>query len=206
MSSAVRKLALTTHVTSSVGWFGAVAAFFALAVVGVASGDAQTVRSAYVAMDTITSMVIVPFCFAALVTGIVQGLGTTWGLFRYRWIVSKLLLTVLATVLLLVHTQGIGRVAAVAAARVLSNADLQNLRMELIAKAGAALMALVVATTLSVYKPWGLTSHGRRVAVGGSAVALQQHEKQWTVLWLAGLVAALTLFAVLHLSSGMHRH
>ena len=71
---------------------------FALAVVGIVSADAQTVRSAYVAMAPITSLVIVPFCFAALFTCIVQGLGTAWGLFRYRWVVAKLLLTVEATV------------------------------------------------------------------------------------------------------------
>ena len=206
MSSGVRKFALTTHVMSSVGWFGAVAAFFALAVIGIMSADAQMVRSASLAMEPITSLVIVPFCFAALVTGIVQGLGTSWGLFRYRWVVAKLLLTVLATVLLLVHTQAIERVAAVAADRVLSSTDLQNLRMELVAKAGAALMALVVATTLSVYKPWGLTSYGRRVTLRGNAVAVQSNEKVRAVLWVAGLIAALTLFAVLHLNGGVHHH
>jgi hypothetical protein len=84
MPSGVRKFALTTHVTSSVGWFGAVAAFLALAVVGVLSADAQTVRSAYLAMEPITWLVIVPLCVAASLTGVVQGLGTTWGLFRYR--------------------------------------------------------------------------------------------------------------------------
>ena len=206
MSSGVRKFALTTHVMSSVGWFGAVAAFFALAVIGIMSADAQMVRSASLAMEPITSLVIVPFCFAALVTGIVQGLGTSWGLFRYRWVVAKLLLTVLATLLLLVHTQAIERVAAVAADRVLSSTDLQNLRMELVAKAGAALMALVVATTLSVYKPWGLTSYGRRVTLRGNAVAVQSNEKVRAVLWVAGLIAALTLFAVLHLNGGVHHH
>src|ERR1700694_2239095 len=97
MTSGVRKFMLTTHVTSSVGWFGAVAAFLALAVVGVMSANGQTARSAYVAMETVTWMVIVPFSFAALITGIVQGLGTTWGLFRHQWVVAKLVLTVIAT-------------------------------------------------------------------------------------------------------------
>lgn len=46
MTSAARKFALTLHVTSSVGWLGAVAAFLALAIAGVTSGDAQMVRAA----------------------------------------------------------------------------------------------------------------------------------------------------------------
>lgn len=202
---ALRKFALTTHVTSSVGWFGAVAAFFALAVIGVLSANGQTVRSAYVSMETVTWMVIVPFSFAALITGIVQGLSTSWGLFRHRWVVAKLLLTVIATVLLLVHGQAVGRVGAVAMDRVLSSADLRTVRIRLIADAGAALMALVVATTLSVYKPWGLTSYGRRVAAIDTARDLSA-SRLWTALWFTGLVAALTLFALMHLFGGVHHH
>jgi hypothetical protein len=50
MTSGLRKFALTTHVTSSVGWLGAVGAFLALAIAGVGSENAQIVRSAYLAM------------------------------------------------------------------------------------------------------------------------------------------------------------
>src|SRR5258707_11647225 len=73
------------------------------------------VRAAYLAMHLITWFVIVPLCVAALSTGVIQSLGTTWGLFDHYWIVTKLLLTVLATVILLVHTQPIDHVAAMAA-------------------------------------------------------------------------------------------
>lgn len=203
MTPNVRKLALTTHVMSSVGWFGAVAAFLALAIAGVTSHTPQTVRAAYLSMELITWAVVVPAGIAALLTGIVQSLGTTWGLFRHQWIVAKLALTVVATVILLVHTQPIGRVAAVATTRMLSSADLRQLRMQLIADAGAALMALLVATTLSVYKPWGLTRYGQRadaIAVtpssAGAASAL------WTRVWIVGLVVAIVLFVMLHLMNG----
>ena len=50
LSPGVRKLALTTHVTASVGWLGSVAAFLALAVAGLRSTAAEMGRSAYVAM------------------------------------------------------------------------------------------------------------------------------------------------------------
>lgn len=50
MTPSLRKFALTTHVTSSVGWVGSVAAFLALAIAGVVSLDAQTVRAAYLTM------------------------------------------------------------------------------------------------------------------------------------------------------------
>ena len=162
MTPSRRKFALTTHVTSSVGWLGAVGAFLALAIAGVGSQDAQIVRAAYLAMHVTTWFVIVPLSLAALLTGIVQSLGTMWGLFRHYWIVTKLLLTVLATIILLVHTQPIDRVAAVAAQTTLATGDLRQLRIQLMGDACAALFVLLVTTTLSVYKPWGMTAYGLR--------------------------------------------
>ena len=101
MTPGLRKFALTAHVTCSVGWIGAVVVFLALAVVGLASQDAQTVRGAYLVMEPAARFVLVPLAFASLLTGIVQSLGTTWGLFRHYWVLFKLLITVLVTIVLL---------------------------------------------------------------------------------------------------------
>ena len=207
MTAGVRKFALTTHVTSSLGWFGAVAAFLSLAIGGLFSENAQTVRAAYLSMDFITWAVVVPLSIATLATGLIQSLGTPWGLFRYYWVTAKLGLTVLATIILLVHTQPIGRVAAFAAERALDSGDLRQLRIQLVADAGAALIALVVATTLSVYKPWGLTTYGRGADV--NAVTREGRGTQsanWRPLWVAGLIIALALFAWLHLATGGLHH
>ena len=205
MKPGIRKLALTAHVSSSVGWMGAVAAFLALSVAGVAGQDPQMVRGAYLAMHLVTWFVIVPFCIAALVTGLIQSLGTRWGLFRHYWIVTKLGLTVIATLILLVHTQPIGQVAAFAASSTLAPDDLGRIRIRLIADAGAALMALLVATTLSVYKPWGMTSYGRRVTASG-ARSDPEAWSPWRWLWIAGLALAVALFLLLHLRSGSALH
>jgi hypothetical protein len=104
-TSGIRKLGLTAHVVVSVGRLGAVAGFLALAIVGLSSWDAQRVRAAYLALEPLTWIVVVPFCLASLLTGIVQSLGTKWGLFRHYWVLLKLLVTVLATIVLLLHTQ-----------------------------------------------------------------------------------------------------
>src|SRR5262245_60380762 len=103
MTPALRKLNLTAHVTSSVGWLGAVAGFLALSIAGLASRDAEIVRSAYIAMNLIGLFVIVPLGAVALLTGVVQSLGSHWGLFRHYWVLVKFVLTVAATVLLLLH-------------------------------------------------------------------------------------------------------
>ena len=204
MISGIRKLALTTHVTSSVGWLGAVAAFLALALGGLTSRDAQMVRAAYLSMDFLTWFVIVPLCVASLITGLVQSLGTAWGLFRHYWVVAKLGLTVVATVILLVHTQPIGAVAHVALQGPLAAGDLRPLRVQLVADAVAALFALLTATTLSVYKPWGMTAYGRRLL---TAPPTASSSIIWTRSVLLTALGLLLLFIVWHLASGgMHGH
>ena len=162
MRPGLRKSVLTAHITFSVGWFGAVAAFLALSAAGLISPDAGIVRGAYLAMKLTAWFVIVPFAFASLITGIVQSLGTTWGLFRHYWVLAKLFLTVFATIVLLLKMKVIGYVARVAATTALSSADLGRPRMELVVHAAGGLLVLLVITILSVFKPWGFTRYGRR--------------------------------------------
>lgn len=162
MTPLLRKMALTAHVTASVGWLGAVAAFLPLAIAGVTSQDPQTVRGAYLGMELTTSFVIVPLALASLLTGIVSSLGTRWGLFRYYWVVIKLVITILATIVLLVHTQPISHLADAAATSTLFGADLHKLQIQMTAASGAALVVLLVITGLSVFQPRGMTQYGQR--------------------------------------------
>ena len=162
MAPRLRKFALTAHVTSSVGWLGAVAGFLALAVAGLISRDTQTVRAVYLVMDLTAWYVIVPLCLASLLTGLVSSLSTTWGLFRHYWVLLKILITIPSSLMLLVHMQPISYMAGVAANTPLSIADLHGLKIQLVIEAGAAVLVLLVATALSVYKPKGMTRYGWR--------------------------------------------
>ena len=105
MTPAMRKFVLTAHIISSVGWLGAVAAFLALSIAGLTSSDSQRVRAAYLAMDMTGWLVIVPLSFATLVTGLINSLGSAWGLFRHYWVLFKLLIAAVATALLLLHME-----------------------------------------------------------------------------------------------------
>jgi hypothetical protein len=162
MTSRLRKFALTAHITSSVGLLGAIAAFLALAVTGLASQDVQMLRAAYLAMDLCARFVIVPLAFASLLTGLIQSLGTPWGLFRHYWVLVKLLLTVFATIVLLVKMELIGSAARLAAEEALSRADLCAAGIQLVVHAAGGLLVLLVPMVLSVYKPRGMTQYGRR--------------------------------------------
>lgn len=161
MSQRVRKFALSAHLTISVGWVGAVAAYLVLDVTVATSQDVQTLRAAYLAMELIALNVIVPLALATLLSGLVMALGTRWGLFRHYWVVISLLLTVLAVLVLLEETQTISRLAEIAAAPTTSNAELRALPNTLI-HSGLGLVVLLVILVLNVYKPQGLTPYGWR--------------------------------------------
>jgi hypothetical protein len=159
----LRKFALTAHVTSSVGWLGAVVAFLALSVAGLTSQDQETVRGAYLVMELTGWVVLVPLSLASLLTGLVCSLGSAWGLFRHYWVLFKLLINVVATIVLLLYMQTLDSLGDVAAATTLSGNGLRGLRdPSPTLHAAAALLLLLVATTLAIYKPRGMTRYGQR--------------------------------------------
>ena len=119
-------------------------------------------RGAYLAMDLIVRQVIVPLALASLLIGIVQALGTTWGLFRHYWVLVKLLVTAAAIVVLLLQLEPIGFLARAAAEATLSSGELRSARLSLVVHAGGGLIVLFVPTVLSIYKPRGMTPYGQR--------------------------------------------
>ncbi len=207
MKPGARKLVLTAHVTSSVGWLGSVVVFLVLAIAGLTSGDAQLARAAYLSLELIGWVVIVPASLASLLTGVVQSVGTPWGLLRHHWIVLKLVLTVGATLLLLLHTRAIGRAADLAAGSV-SGTPFRSLQIQLLVDAGLAVLVLLVATTVSVYKPWGRTRYGRRKEQEQVDAVPRAGAPTTLVRWLVALAVAglVALVAVLHLAGVIGGH
>lgn len=162
MTPSLRKFVLTAHVSSSVAWIGAVAAFLVLAITGLTTHDLQMMSATYRSMELVARFIIVPLAFASVLTGLIQSLGTPWGLFRHYWIVAKLFLTIFATVVLLQKMRLISYVARRAAETPLPVDALRAAGMPLVVHAAGGILVLLAATTLSVYKPWGLTRFGLR--------------------------------------------
>lgn len=161
MSPRVRTVALAVHVALSVGWVGALAAYLALDVAAATSRDAATLRAVYLAMELVAVSVIVPLALASLVTGLVMSLGTRWGLFRHYWVLISLLLTVVATVVLLAQLPTIAHFADVAADPATSVDELRALPTTLVHSVGGMGVLLAV-LVLNVAKPRGLTRYGWR--------------------------------------------
>lgn len=163
MPPTLRKFALALHVTSSVGLLGSIAAFLALAIAGLISADDQVLRSAYPAMQLIAHFVVVPLAIAALLTGLIQSLGTAWGLLQHYWVVVKLLLTAFATTILLIKLSLISETAQLATQTILPRADLHAAGLQLVVHAAGGLCVLLLPMVLSIYKPQGLTRYGWRM-------------------------------------------
>jgi hypothetical protein len=203
MTPRLRKFALTAHVTFSVGWFGTVASFQALATAALTSRELETVRGSYLAMELTGWYVIVPFCLASLVTGLVVSLGTPWGLFRNYWVLVKFLITVISALILLGFTQTLSSLGDLAADPTLSMQELRNLNQSPALHSGGGLLAMLVATILAVYKPWGMTPYGRRkrdtAVVGdyGAATGIP-----WRLYLLIGIMSLVLLFLAIHLING----
>jgi hypothetical protein len=160
MTMVWRRLVLTTHVTTSVGWVGAVIVFLALAAVGLTSQHEPTVRGVYLVMAPAAWFVLVPLAHASLLSGIAISLGTPWGLLRYHWVVAKLVITLCATVTLLVYMGTFWQMAGLAADPFVELARVRN--PSPMVHAILALVLLLVATVLAIYKPFGMTAYGRR--------------------------------------------
>lgn len=168
MSPRLRKFALATHLTFSVGWIGAVVAYLVLGASAANSQASQALRTAWIAMDLTGWYAIVPLALASLLTGLVMALGTTWGLFRHYWVLISLVLTVFATVVLLLHMPDVSVLAD--AAREANGAGLDRSGKHLYTRLaggdllhpGLGLAVLLVIQVLNVYKPAGMTGYGRR--------------------------------------------
>lgn len=161
MGPRLRKSALAAHLTVSVGWIGAVAAYMALDIAATTGRNVQAVRAAFLAMELIARHVIVPLAFASLVTGLIVSLGTKWGLFRHYWVLISFLLTIIATAVLLTEIRTISYFADIAAGPTTSGDDLAALGGTLVHSIGGTVVLLVV-LVLNVYKPQGMTRYGWR--------------------------------------------
>jgi hypothetical protein len=164
-SPRVHKLLLLCHVVSSVSWFGAAAAFAGLVFAALRTADAQDARAAVLSIEPIMRFAIVPLALASLLTGLIQSLASRWGLVRHYWVVYKLVLTLLATAILLVNTQTI--TGLVQAARTAEGGDFGGLKRQMV-HASLGMLVLLVTTVLGAYKPKGVTRYGWR----------KQHERK----------------------------
>jgi hypothetical protein len=144
LSPRVRRAVLTGHIIASVGLLGDCAALLALTVRAAATSDPELAASSYELMSMFSMLFGIPLSFASLGSGLALGFGTKWGVLRHRWVTAKLLLIVSV---ILVGALVIGP----SEAAMLDGGG--GREPVLILASGYDVLALCLATGLSVYKP-----------------------------------------------------
>ena len=148
LSPAWRKALVVTHVVTAVGWLGSDAAQLTLGIAGL-SGSARA-EVVYPAMNLVGTLLFVPLSVAVWLVAVVSASLSPWGLLRYRWVVTKLVIATLMLGLvfaaLLPLLQKAGDLGGA-----LPSADRRNL----VVAPAVSTSLLIIATILSIYKPWG---------------------------------------------------
>lgn len=92
MERRVRQVWMVLHIISSIGWLGIILAAIALSVAGMNTDDLDRVNSLYVAMEVLATAFFLPGTLLLVLTGVVLGLGTKWGLVKWWWVAVKLVI------------------------------------------------------------------------------------------------------------------
>ncbi|HEX6345170.1 hypothetical protein [Umezawaea sp.] len=146
----LRKTVLVTHVVSAGTWIGVDVVSAVLVAIGWArSGDDRTSPHQALADHFVVPLLLCGLVagLVCLVTGVLLGLATKWGLVRYRWVAVKLVLNVVACALMTAFLGPIGELST-------GEQPLRDIWFVSFL-ATTALALLTFATVLSVFKPWG---------------------------------------------------
>jgi hypothetical protein len=139
----MRRALLTAHIVCSVGLLGDAAGFLAVAVRAATTDDPRLAAASYELLEMFSVVFGIPLSFGALLTGVALTRVTKWGVLRHRWVTVKLGLIVSV---ILVGSLALG--PSVAAMQQGGDAE-----WTIVAGSAYDVLALTLATGLSVYKP-----------------------------------------------------
>ncbi|MGH3357437.1 MAG: hypothetical protein ACRDO7_01450 [Nocardioidaceae bacterium] len=151
-----RRAVLVTHIISASAWIGIDVVVAILVVTSMTTDSVQTQAVAYQALGIVAVWPMFVAGLASLVTGLVLGLGTTYGLVRFWWVAAKLCLNIVLTTLILVALRpGVDELAEYGRVTLGGGSPDGVDTGQLLFPPSVSLTALTVAVVLSVYKPWG---------------------------------------------------
>ncbi len=155
LGTKTRRAVLITHIASAGAWLGIDVVMAVFIFTALLTDDAAVRALCYQALEVFAVWPLLVTGLICLVSGIVLGLGTKWGVVRYWWVATKLALNVILTALVLV---ALGPQVAESAeqARRWAAGEPASLDVgDLIYPPIVSPTALMIAMTLAVIKPWG---------------------------------------------------
>jgi uncharacterized membrane protein len=154
------------HAITGIGWMGVDIAVFVLLMTARTTEDPALVVSGFNAIRMIVPVAVPPLSLGILVTGLILGVGTRWGLLHYWWVLIKLLLSLVMTVLVFVSLVPAVNSIAVRSTTTTSaeaiRASLGSLPTQLMFPPIVSFLMLGVAAILSIFKPWRRTPWSRQ--------------------------------------------
>ena len=160
LSARLRKVLLLVHISAAGVWLG-LDLVLGILVLTALGADPTGAGAAAASLAAVATWPLVVAGLATLVTGVLLGLGTKYGLVRYWWVLVKLVVNVvLVTLVVLVLWPGV-TVVGDAGRAALASGGSPTIPATLVFPPIVSSTALVVALTLSVFKPWGRTRRTR---------------------------------------------
>jgi hypothetical protein len=161
LGNRTRKSVLVLHIASAGAWLGVDVVMGVLIFTALVRDDPATRALSYRALEVVAVGPLLACGLVCLLTGIVLGFGSRWGLVRYWWVAVKLALNLVLTGLVLVALAP--EVAAHADQARQFEAGLPALLEvgQLIFPPIVSPAAVLVAMVLAVFKPWGRIRQGR---------------------------------------------
>lgn len=164
LSQRMRKVILTVHVAIAVGWLGLVMGMSAMMASAAITESATHQAAMYRSLGMLDDLFLGMTSMFTLISGILVSSGTKWGLMRRTWVVTKFF-TTMGLMLFgfsVIHPLIIRANELVESGAPVRGGELDSVGWAMTASSVVALLALVFMTTLSTYKPWGMTRWGRR--------------------------------------------
>jgi hypothetical protein len=149
------------HIASAGAWLGVDVAMGVLIFTALASDDLATRALCYRALELVAVGPLLACGLLSLLTGVVLGLGSRYGLVRYWWVAVKLVLNLVLTALVLVALAPEVAAHADRARQFQAGLPVPLEVGQLIFPPVVSPAALLVAIVLAVFKPWGRTRQGR---------------------------------------------
>ncbi|CAM3006724.1 hypothetical protein SAXI111661_13395 [Saccharomonospora xinjiangensis] len=149
-----RKATLVTHIATAGVWLGLDVAMAVLVATAWLADDRFVVTASYTALAAVTGWPLLIAGVTCLLSGVVLGLGTRYGLVRYWWVAVKLAIAVVFVALVVVLLWPAVEEAA-GQSRAAGGAPSSEAASALLFPPIVSTTGLLVATTLAVVKPWG---------------------------------------------------
>jgi glucan phosphoethanolaminetransferase (alkaline phosphatase superfamily) len=154
------------HVVVSLGWMGAGLANVVLAMTAGYTDDVDTRQVCYLMIQQIDVFVVIPGAFTALASGLLLSVLTPWGLSRYWWVLSKLVLTI---AVICYSTLGVGVWVEQSIDATSHSTAESPVAGPLAYGALLNIVAFLFMTWVSIAKPWGTTPWTSRVRTRSTA-------------------------------------